>query len=257
MSSLVAQVASALWRGVTDSRVPLSRRAELVSGFTASGVRLALGTVVGKVGTRPKQPLMLFEFDACPHSRRVREALTMLDLDADIRPCPRGGNRFAAELEAQSGKRQVPFLVDLNTQRSLGDSAAIVDYLYATYGVGPAPAALRSKVLQGVNQAISRLNSDGLQAKPSTAPKQPLELYGFESSPFTRFVRRTLSELEIPHRSITVGKRSSKRPDFKERFGKLQFPLLVDPNTSTTMFESSDIEKYLRATYGTATPSRS
>lgn len=250
MSSLVGQVAGALWRGITDSRVPVSRRVALVSGFTVSGARLALGTVVGKVGSRPKQQLLLYEFDACPYSRRVREALTMLDLDADIRPCPRGGNRFTADLEAKSGKRQVPFLVDPNTQRSLGESAEIVDYLYATYGVGPAPAALRSKVLQSVNQAVSLLNNDGLQAKPSTAPKQPLELYGFESSPFTRFVRRVLSELEIPHRSITVGKRSSKRPDFLKRFGKLQFPLIVDPNTNTTMFESADIEKYLRTTYG-------
>jgi hypothetical protein len=40
---------------------------------------------------KPKIPLELYEFEACPFCRKVREALTLLDLDAIIYPCPSEG----------------------------------------------------------------------------------------------------------------------------------------------------------------------
>ena len=40
-----------------------------------------------------------------------------------------------------------------------------------------------------------------------------------------------------------------KRDAFVRRSGKMQVPYLVDPNTSTALFESADIVRYLGTTY--------
>ena len=45
----------------------------------------------------------------------VREALTLLDLDVLIYPCPKGGTTFRARARELSGKEQFPLLVDPNT----------------------------------------------------------------------------------------------------------------------------------------------
>jgi hypothetical protein len=43
--------------------------------------------------------------------RKVREACSMLDLDANIKPCPLEGTQFRPELKKIGGKEQVPLLV--------------------------------------------------------------------------------------------------------------------------------------------------
>lgn len=40
---------------------------------------------------QPDKPLKLYEFEGSPFSRRVREVLTLLNLDVEIYPCPKGG----------------------------------------------------------------------------------------------------------------------------------------------------------------------
>jgi glutathione S-transferase len=81
-------------------------------------------------------------------------------------------------------------------------------------------------------------------------PEQPLELFSFEASPYCRFVRFTLCELELPYTLRNLGKGSPRRKDFIARFGKAQFPYLIDPNTGWQGFESQEIERYLERTYG-------
>lgn len=84
------------------------------------------------------------------------------------------------------------------------------------------------------------------------APEQPLLLYSFEASPYCRIVREVLSELELPHQLVNVGKRSAARPAFRERSGRMMVPWLHDPNTGTEMFESAEIVRYLERTYAVA-----
>ena len=52
----------------------------------------------GVMGTpRPKQPakpLKLYEFEGSPFCRRVREVITLLNLDVEIYPCPKGGQKY-------------------------------------------------------------------------------------------------------------------------------------------------------------------
>ena len=81
-------------------------------------------------------------------------------------------------------------------------------------------------------------------------PERTLELYEFESCPYCRKVRETLSALNIDYISRSSARGSKKRQHVEELGGKAQFPLLIDPNTGTSMYESEDIIDYLQETYG-------
>src|SRR5687767_14555545 len=121
-----------------------ARRAIAVaSSLAASAARLGAGLSVRlPLGPRPRELLELWEFEACPYARRVREALSELDLDARIHPCPRGGSRFLPALRAR-GRDIVPVLRDPDRGVELDDSAEIVHYLFEQYGGGRVGARLR------------------------------------------------------------------------------------------------------------------
>lgn len=237
---------------------------------TLSGWR---GTMIFRPATRqPARPIELYEFEGCPYCRLVGEALTEMDLDALIRPCPKGGTRFRPTVQKLGGKLQFPFLVDPNTGTQHFESADIVSHLAQTYGAtrcGEA-GALRQLRLTGGRLARGARRGRGVRARPSQAPAQPLELYSFESSPYSRLVREVLCELELPYLLRSTGKarwqdlgppgiRARLFPDLpvtgrnRERLlsltGRVQVPYLVDPNTSTAMYESADIVAYLESTY--------
>ena len=90
----IKEVSGAIARGLTDRENSFGRKLEILGGFIGSGLRLAAGMSVGKLGPRPEKRLTLWDFERCPHSRIVREALSTLDLDAEVRPSPKGGTRF-------------------------------------------------------------------------------------------------------------------------------------------------------------------
>ena len=60
---------------------------------------------------------------------QVREALTLLDLDVLIYPCPKGGTTFRPRARELSGKEQFPFLVDPNTGANLVLGERCQDYM--------------------------------------------------------------------------------------------------------------------------------
>ncbi len=215
--------------------------------------RAGSGYAVGPLGPRPAELLALWEFEACPFCRRVREALSILDLDALVHPCPKQGRRFRDEVVRRGGKAQFPYLVDPNTGKEMYESAEIVDYLFAQYGAGPPPRALSRSGLATVAVVASGLirGTAGSRARPSRSPARPLELYGFEASPFCRLVREELCELELPYRLRNVAKGSPRREALAARTGKIQVPFLVDPNPDreVALFESADIIAYLERTY--------
>jgi hypothetical protein len=45
----------------------------------------------------------------------VREAISVLDLDVRVYPCPKGGPTWRPKAVELGGKAQFPFLVDPNT----------------------------------------------------------------------------------------------------------------------------------------------
>jgi len=199
-----------------------------------------------------KKPLVLYEFEGCPYCRKVREALTELNLDADIKPCPKNGLRYREEVRALGGKLQFPYLIDPDTGWAGYESAEIIHYLYRTYGQGKKPGfLLRNNLVANLNSTLSSAvrPTKGTRAQPSRPPAQPLELYSFEISPYCRIVRERLCELELPYRLHNVGKGSPSRHAFVQRSGKMMVPYLIDPNTDTELFESADIIDYLNTHY--------
>ena len=227
------------------------RAVEVASSFGATLSRLGAGLAVGPLGPRPERPVELYEFEACPYCRKVREALTVLDLEAMVYPCPRGGPRFREEVRRRGGKYQFPYLVDPNTGKEMYESDAIVAYLFEHYGDGPPPRLLVAGALTFATEALASAWRPGRGARyrPARTPEQPLELYSFEASPFCRLAREALCSLELPYRLHNVGKGSPSRAAFVERSGRMMVPYLVDPNTHTELFESADIVRYLEATY--------
>ena len=107
---LTAQIARSFWSGLVDPDAPVSRKLRMLGGFGAATLRMAAGMTVGRLGPRPEKPMVLWDFERCPHCRIVREALSTLDIDVEVRPCPKGGTRFRPELEGKG----VPRLHDPN-----------------------------------------------------------------------------------------------------------------------------------------------
>jgi glutathione S-transferase len=227
------------------------RALDVTTSILTSLGRFASGSSVGKLGPRPDKPFRLYEFEYCPFCRKVREALTILDLEAEVYPCPKRGERYRPWVVERGGSEQFPYLIDPNTGEEMYESDDIVRYLFERYGDGKVPMALGLGVLTDASSALSGLPRMGAGAFviPSRKPEQMLELYSAEASPFCRLVREVLCSLEIPYLLHNVARRSPSRDEFVKRSGTMMVPWLSDPNTGTELFESADIVKYLLDTY--------
>lgn len=237
----------------------MSRTLDLASSFAVSVARGGSGMAVGKLGARPERLLELYEFEACPFCRKVREGLSILDLDAMVYPCPKGGQRFRPLVERRGGKAQFPWLVDPNAGVETYESDDILRHLFTRYGDGQVPWSLALAPLVMASSAVASLCRplSGVRVRPSRAPAKPLELWSFEASPYCRLVRDALCTLEVPYILHNVAKGSPRRDAFVARSGKMQVPYLHDPNTGRSLFESADIVAYLDATYALEPHARS
>jgi glutathione S-transferase len=211
---------------------------------------------------RPQQPLVLYEYDASPYCKRVRETINLLDLTVEYRPCPgaRQG-QFSEELFQKTGRRTVPYLYDPNTDTGLFESSDQIEYLLTTYGPPEKdfdrkalwPITFEAFSLFTATQVAILLGIPGgrrqANARPDNEQMKPLELWGYETSPFVRPVREKLGSLCLPHIMVSCSRGSSNRDKMMEKMGRFQVPLLVDPNTGIEMFESTEIEKYLEDVY--------
>ena len=220
----------------------------------------------------PEQPLQLFEMEGCPHCRLVRETLTELGIDAVIFPCPKGGHRFRNRAFDLGGRCEFPLLVEPVKGEVIYDSQRIREYLWQQYGGRSVPGlSSRQPVDKGrVLLASFARFGKGLYAKPSCTPARLLELYSFESSPYSREVRERLCELEIPYVLRNCGKSrvgelllpvirdwmgigyrpgSRNRQELVNITGRVAVPYLVDPNQDTALFESGAILAHLRDYY--------
>lgn len=254
----------------------MSHAFDVTTSLIASQLRGWRGSMVQKPARKqPAQPLELYEFEASPYCRLVRERLSELDLDVMIYPCPQGGKRFRSVVKKLGGKQQYPFMVDPNTGTSLYESYDIIRYVNETYeGKARNPKGLRRKLAvgMGVFALLARAAKGlrGLKVRSSKAPEKPLELYSFESSPFSRLVREVLCELELPyllHNTAKARMSDIGPPEFRDKWfkapkgtsrnriflekhtGRVQVPYLIDPNTGVEMYESAKIKAYLEKTY--------
>ena len=250
----------------------MSALLELGSSLLSSSLRGWRGTMITRpVQRQPALPLALYEFEADAQCRLLREALTELDLDALIYPCPEGGARFGGGLKA-SGHAALPTLVDANSGAAWCGSVDIIEQLASRYGaaLSPARGLQRQAGLLSGRLASSVRGGRGRQARSSRAPALPLELFSFESSPYSRRVREVLCELQLPYLLRNTGKarwsdlgppvvrdrllKAAKatghnRKRLLDLTGRVQVPYLIDANTGAALFESAAIVDYLERQY--------
>ena len=249
--------------------MPQPPAATLLRSLLASSARLWRGTQILRAAPAPKQLLIVYDRENDPRCRLLREVLTELQLDALIRPCPIGGQRFARKLPQDA---ELPYLVDRDHGVEADGLNACLDHVLRQYaGLKRGARLLGSWPMRMSSRLASVLRgSAGLHAQPARAPRKALELYGFESSPYTRLVRERLCELELAWVLRSFGKeqiadwgppqlRLSLKPwkprpgGLRERMlaetGKAQVPHLIDPNENAELFESVRILEHLDRHY--------
>ncbi|CAE8708171.1 unnamed protein product [Polarella glacialis] len=206
---------------------------------------------------RPTQPLVLYEYEGSPFCRKVREALSMLDVSCEMRPCPGARAGFSQELAQRTGRRTVPYLIDPNTGEEMFESDDIVDYLFETYGPGKSevPFFLKEPIsaFTGTYATIFR-GLAGATPEPGVRPenctRRALELWGYDASPFVKLVREKLCALTLPHVLVPCARGSANRDLMMTQTGvQFQVPFLRDANTGVELFEAAEICEYLEAVY--------
>lgn len=218
-------------------------------------------TVLANV-PRPEKPIILYEYDASPYCKRVRETINILDLTVEYRPCPgaRGGT-FSADMLERTGRQTLPFMIDTNTGVEMFESLDIINYLLDSYG--PSPDVFDRKALWTVTNPLFAITTSTLtsiirnmpgairqsNARPDNEKMKPLELWGYECSPFVRPVREKLGSLCLPHLMISCSRGSMNRDKMIAKTGRFQVPYLVDPNTGVEMYEGPEIVDYLESVY--------
>ncbi|CAI5466903.1 unnamed protein product [Closterium sp. Yama58-4] len=189
-------------------------------------------TTTGELKPATK-PIELYEFEGCPFCRKVREMVSVLDLDVLFYPCPVNGPTYRPKAIEMGGKRQFPYMVDPNTGVSMYESDEIIKYLANTYGNGSIPLMLQLGPITSITAGLANIGRmmKGSRYVPAKMPPQPLEVWAYEPSPFCKLVREALCELELPHIYHATPRGSPKREALKKRIGRFQAPYLEDPNT--------------------------
>jgi len=182
---------------------------------------------------------------------QVREAVSILDLDVVFYPCPKDGKTWRPKAVELGGKQMFPYMVDPNNGTAMYESDDIIAYLFENYGDGNVPLLLKLGPVTAITAGLGQIAraGRGSAARPSKIPAEPLVLWGYEGSPFVKLAREVLNELELPYLLKTCARGSPKRDAMLEKFDHFQVPLLEDPNTGESMFESAYIVDYLERTY--------
>lgn len=95
------------------------------------------GSKLLELCNRPVKPPVIYEYEASPFCRKVREACCLLDLTVEYRPCPGARQGWSdAMAKTTKGIRTVPYMVD--DKVSMFESDDIIKYLFNTYGPGEA-----------------------------------------------------------------------------------------------------------------------
>ncbi|MGQ0799164.1 MAG: glutathione S-transferase N-terminal domain-containing protein [Pseudomarimonas sp.] len=241
----------------------------LIRSLLASTARGWRGTQAIRIAQAPAKMLVVFDRENDPDCRLLRELLTELQLDALIQPCPIGGKRFIRRLPE---KAQLPFLIDAQQDVRVSGLHGCMRHLLETYAeVEWASALLSSLPMRLTSRLASALRgAAGDHVQRSRKPRRPLELYSFESSPYSRLVRERLCELELPWILRSFGKEQladwgppnlrftlkpwapvagGRREAMLQDTGKAQVPYLIDNNLDIGLFESQQILRHLDQHY--------
>lgn len=223
----------------------------LVKAGQLASVERGFGGADGS-GKAPQEMLVMFAKMDGP-GRKVREALSILDIDCIVYPSTRSWDRLGFD-----HRRQAITLRDPNTGAEYADADEIVAYLFETYGGGAEiPWVMRRD--NGVGETLLKIaiwlragsgtkynGGKGGDDEEGTGPAPTsVEFWGYEASPFCGVAYEAVIEAGIPHVLKTVARGSSKRNALFEAEGHFQAPYFVDGSVS--MFESAAIIEYIES----------
>lgn len=219
------------------------------SSRLATLFRFGRGRASGRVSPPPSPRIDLYDFEGCPFCRIVREAITELDLDVTVYPCPKGGRRFRNEVVEAGGKAQFPYLVDRGRDVALYESDEIVAYLYRHYGDGEPPRWFRRSWLRALLSSAASLvrGAAGTFRRGTVDLFAHPVLYSAEGSPEARLVREELCVLEIAYELISVGRGSAKLDELAERSSGRGIPLFCDTSSGRSFHGVAEILDHLRS----------
>jgi len=182
--------------------------------------------------------LTLYDRERDPGCRRVRQALSELDLPCLIVPCKRG-DAFDA-----------PLLVDATAEDEVQGADEIVSALYDRYADRDAPDTVGLLAIAALNHVVDALRPPRRRQAATVRPMQPLELWGFEACPGTRRVRESLHDLGLAFVSLPVPYGSPRRAELHRMMGSTSTPVLCDPGGACYQQDADEIIAYVRDRYG-------
>eukprot|EP00891_Asterochloris_glomerata_P006461 jgi/Astpho2/6461/Aster-06930 len=218
-----------------------------VQAFVRFGSAAFVASNLANFRKRPQKPIELYEYEGLVQYDELMPALQL------------------------SGKSQFPYMVDPNTGTSMLESDSIINYLWQQdgylwqqaaqktnvdelcheYGDGQVPLQLSLGPLTTITCGLGLLPRAGRGGtyRQSRLPKKPIDVWGYEASPFCKLAREVLVELELPHIYHTVARNSPRRKEMEDKWGVFQVPYIEDSNTGIAMFETPQINSYLEKTY--------
>jgi hypothetical protein len=189
---------------------------------------------------------ILYEFEACPFCRKVREVFSILShchlstLSEKWKPISSRDCK-----EKYGTKATYPFSKDPNMGAQMFESDAILEYLFFTYCDGTIPWTLLP-LLKNNNNPIVTLTAGlgllfrawrGATYRTSNPPSLPLQVALYEGSPFCKLVQKTLCKLELEHTQVScplgvpIGNESLK-PTVDSKCRTLRTPIWESASTS-------------------------
>ncbi len=227
----------------------ISTKLSYIFSSLSTLVRLGRGRYSRRYTSPPKVDIELYDFEACPFCRLVRETITELDLDVKVYPCPKGGNRYREYVKLYGGKAQFPFMVDRARGVKLYESSTINTYLYEQYGGGVGEAPNTNRQVGVVLSSLASLlrGASGTFARPSASFAGPPVLYGAEGCWKSRLVREELCVREITYKSVSVGYGSRKRAILDDVSAGLGTPVLLLPQEEKILRGVFEILSFLRS----------
>ena len=165
--------------GILRSAMQISHLNDAHS-WAATSLRGLRGLIVKrhnrKTPPRPQEPIELFEFEACPYCRKVRDEMTELDLSYVSRTCAKGAQTKRREVNEMGGKVQFPYLVDPNNDVEMYESEDIITYLAEVYGSGRMPLGRTVAPLNTGSAMLARRSGSRLAPVSRLRRASPLSL---------------------------------------------------------------------------------
>ena len=186
---------------------------DVLNSTLTSTLRFWRGTNARAAAKQPQKHLQLYEFEACPFCRLVREALTELDLDALIYPTPHGGKRFRPKVAEARRQAAVPVPGRPQQRR--------VDVRVGGHHRLPVPALRRSRRARATAASARRLLLSACRhpARACRQPRPPVE--GAEAA--TRALQFRIEPLLAARARTALGTRAAV-PAAQHRQGSLAGP---------------------------------